>query len=245
MSVLLRGAGPALQKLGVGNFLPNPVIDVYDAKGGLVANNDQWSIDPQITAAASAVGAFGFSSGSNDAALLRDFSNGTATVMLRSQDGRDGVGLVEIYQRFSNGDEFNSQSLLNLSLRARTGPGEQTAIAGFVIVDPVNLDRSARVLLRATGPTLTTQGIAHPLANPVLTVFNAKGVVVAQNDDWAVGNTSADATTLAAAAKQVGAFELAANSKDAALLLDLPAGAYTIHATGGEGVALLEIYLVR
>lgn len=245
MPVLIRGAGPALQKFGITNFLPNPVIDVYDARGGLIANNDQWSIDSQIATAASAVGAFAFSHGSDDAALLRDFSSGTATVMLRSQDGRDGVALVEVYQRFPKGDEFNFQSLLNLSLRARTGPGERTAIAGFVIVDPLNLDRPARVLVRAVGPTLTAQGIVHPLENPVLTVFNSKGEVVAQNDDWSVNNTSAEATALVEAAKQVGAFALPADSKDAALLLDLPAGAYTIHASGGEGVTLLEIYLVR
>jgi len=45
--------------------------------------------------------------------------------------------------------------------------------------------------------------------------------------------------------KQVGAFDLPSASKDAALLVDLPAGAYTMHAIGGTGVVLLEIYLVR
>jgi len=47
--------------------------------------------------------------------------------------------------------------------------------------------------------------------------------------------------------KAVGAFALPAGSKDAALLLDLPAGIYTAHvagADGGTGVALLEIYRV-
>lgn len=44
--------------------------------------------------------------------------------------------------------------------------------------------------------------------------------------------------------KQVGAFALPADSKDSALLLDLAAGAYTLHATGGTGVVLLELYIV-
>jgi hypothetical protein len=45
--------------------------------------------------------------------------------------------------------------------------------------------------------------------------------------------------------KQVAAFDLPANRQDSALLLDLPAGAYSMHGTGGTGVVRLEIYLVR
>jgi hypothetical protein len=172
--------------------------------------------------------------------------------------------LLEIY---SSSALDSAGELVNLSFRARTAPGEATAIAGFVIVDPQDFARPAKILLRAVGPTLTTQGIQHPLADPVLTVYNSKGEVVAQNDNWSVSPADhpTASTDLAAAASQVGAFALPANSKDAALLVDLPAGAYTMSATGGtglpaglsavgsaqaeasakEGVVLLEIYLVR
>jgi hypothetical protein len=245
LPTLLRGAGPALKSFGVSNFLSNPALDLFSSAGQLIANNDQWSVNPDISTASAAAGAFSFAPGSNDAALLYTFPTGRATVVLKNQSGDSGVGLLEIYQLFPTGFEYYYQSLLNLSFRARTSPGEGTAIAGFVIVDPKNFDRPAKVLLRAIGPTLGSYGIQHPLTNPILTVYNSKGEVVATNDDWAVNNSSADAVTLAAAMKQVGAFDLTADSKDSALLLNLPAGAYSMQASGGTGVVLLEVYLVR
>jgi hypothetical protein len=137
-----------------------------------------------------------------------------------------------------------AEEITNLSLRARTGPGEKVAIAGFVIVDPQGFGRSARVLLRVVGPTLSQYGVAFPLADPVLTLYDAQGQVVARNDNW----SDTDPTGLAAAMQQVGAFTLPAASKDAAVLLDLPAGVYSVQATGigtPAGVTLIEIYLVR
>jgi hypothetical protein len=243
---LLRGGGPALKPFGVNNFLSNPAIDLYGSGGTLIANNDQWSVNPETAAAAAAVGAFSFGQGSNDAALVHDFPTGTATLMLKNQGQGDGIGLLEIYQLPYGPEESHAPlDLLNLSFRAHTYPGEGTATAGFVIVDPQGFDRPVKVLLRAIGPTLGSYGITHPLANPILTLYNSKGEVVATNDDWAVNNSSADTATLTAAMKQVGAFDLTADSKDSALLLNLPAGAYSMQATGGSGVVLLEIYLVK
>jgi hypothetical protein len=64
----------------------------------------------------------------------------------------------------------------------------------------------------------------------------AGGTTVAANDNW----NAIDAGTFAA----VGAFALAAGSRDAALVTTLPVGAYTtpVGAGGGSGVALLEVY---
>ena len=67
---------------------------------------------------------------------------------------------------------------------------------------------------------------------------------VARNDNWPTPLTT-EYTAYEAATARVGAFPLLPGSKDAGLLVDLPAGAYTMHATGGTGVVLLEIYLVR
>ncbi|MCF3650950.1 hypothetical protein [Synoicihabitans lomoniglobus] len=118
-------------------------------------------------------------------------------------------------------------------------------MAGFVIDDPQNFGLKARVLLRVIGPALTDQGIAQPLADPVLTLYNSVGEVLRAIDNW---SDDADAIALAATMQEVGAFALAPDSLDAAVVLDLPAGAYTLTATsadGSAGIALLEIYLVR
>ena len=133
---------------------------------------------------------------------------------------------------------------MNLSLRAHVGTGANIAIGGFVIVDPAGYGRSLKVLLRGVGPSLAQFGIQHPLADPKLTLFNAAGSVLTANDNW---GQNANPAALAATMKAVGAFDLPTSSKDAAFLLDLPAGIYTAHvsgADGGTGVALLEIYRV-
>ena len=65
---------------------------------------------------------------------------------------------------------------------------------------------------------------------------------MAANDRWSSGQDSIPLTT---ATREVGAFNLAANSEDAALLITLPPGPYTVEVKGkdgSEGVALLEIY---
>jgi hypothetical protein len=237
VTTLLRAIGPGLADLGVTGTLINPAVDVFDHFGRLRGNNDQWSVNPATASIAQQVGAFPLAPGSPDAALVYGIFS-SATIHLKSQDGGAGVALLEIYEALP---QPNSGALTNLSLRARTGEGDRTAIAGFVIADPQGFNRNARILLRAVGPTLAASGIQNPLTDPVLTVYSQKGERVAVSDHWFATN----GPVLAAAMKQVGAFALPETSKDSALLLDLPAGAYSMHATGGSGVVLLEIYLIR
>lgn len=76
----------------------------------------------------------------------------------------------------------------------------------------------------------------------MLRIFNSKGVEVASNSDWA------GATEIKNAAAKVGASELpSASSKDAAALVTLQAGVYSVQVSGEQettGVALVEIYEV-
>ena len=61
------------------------------------------------------------------------------------------------------------------------------------------------------------------------------------NDNWGGGSS------LAAAFTQVGAFALAPDSRDAALLVTLEPGNYTVQVSGAggtTGVALVEVYEV-
>jgi len=119
--------------------------------------------------------------------------------------------------------------LVNISTRAAFVGGEPM-IAGFVVVDgPVT------VLLRGAGPSLASFGVPNPLVDPQIQMIGGPA-----NNDW----TGAD---VAAAAAQVGAFAFPAGSKDAALLVTLAPGSYTVHLTsadGGSGVALVEVYHV-
>jgi CubicO group peptidase (beta-lactamase class C family) len=129
-------------------------------------------------------------------------------------------------------------TLLNVSTRAHAGTGESSLIAGFVI----NGVRPKWVLLRAAGPALTNFGVTTALTDPHLRLYNSSGKSVLENNDW---GTSPDASRITAAFDAVGAFRFANGSKDAARLAMLSPGAYTAHVTpasGGPGVALVEVY---
>ena len=71
---------------------------------------------------------------------------------------------------------------------------------------------------------------------------NRDNVAVASNEDWA----ATDATRLSAAFDRVRAFRLLGGANpDAALLITLPPGPYTLQATGAGGAVgsvLLEAY---
>jgi|GEM_PF-5017551 len=127
--------------------------------------------------------------------------------------------------------------LINLSCRARVGTGGDILIPGLVIAGTA----PKTLLVRAVGPTLASFGVSGELADPTLSVFSGN-TVVATNNDWSSGpNTAA----LAAAASAAGAFALPAGSRDAALIVTLNPGAYTVQVAGvggTTGVALVEIY---
>ncbi len=131
--------------------------------------------------------------------------------------------------------------LVNLSTRGFSGAGEAAMIPGFVVEGA----GEKRVLVRALGPGLGAFGVTGGLARPELTLRRSDGSVVAANRGWDAG---ADAAVIAAAAAQAGAFPLGRGSGDCALLVSLPAGAYTVPVTaqdGGSGVALVEAYEVE
>ncbi len=130
--------------------------------------------------------------------------------------------------------EPSSSRLVNLSVRAAAGTGDQVLIAGFA----VSAGAAKAVLVRGIGPTLSSFGVGGVLADPVLSLFEARGQF-ATNDDWR------GATAIAATAAAVGAFALPGNSRDAAVLSDLAPGTYTAQIAGkgtAAGTALLELY---
>ena len=93
------------------------------------------------------------------------------------------------------------------------------------------------------GPSLGNFGVTGLLANPSLKLFSGS-IELTANDDW---SDNANAPAITVAATKAGAFNLDSGSADAALLIDLPAGAYTAQVAGGTdetGTALLEIYLI-
>lgn len=130
--------------------------------------------------------------------------------------------------------------LINLSTRSYLPAGGTAVIAGFVIED-----RARTVLVRAVGPTLRKFGIGAFVGNPRLSVTR-DGQVVTANDDWATGP---DAAAIRLAATRVGAFPLDEGSRDAACLVILAPGAYSVQVESADpnapaGEVLVELYPV-
>jgi hypothetical protein len=230
--LLLRGVGPGLSSFAVSGILADPALTLFNVAGTALQQNNDWGGTATLTNTFAQVGDFPLSPNSKDAALLTTLPGGTYTAHLTAQSGT-GVALVEAY----DADPGTPTSrLASLSARDQVGTGDNILIAGFVVTGNV----SRTVLIRGIGPTLAHYGVSGVLANPQLQVFQGN-TLLAQNDDWG-GDT-----TLAAVAAQVYAFALDASSKDAALLLTLPPGAYTAQVSGignTTGVALVEIYEV-
>jgi len=222
--VLLRGVGPSLTEVAPtleDVVAPNPRLALYSGQD-IIAQAEGVS----LTNAGDVfdfVGAFPFAPDALDAALSGTFGNGLFTVHV--QDDIGGVALAEIYRRPDSDFE-----LVNLSGRAFVSDGEMTCIGGFVLEG----ETVRTILIRGVGQGL---GIGGELADPMISLYRGSEVI-ASNDDWSGAH-------IEDFSDQAGAFALEPGSKDAALVLPLAPGLYTVHLTakpGDSGVALLEIY---
>ncbi len=231
---LARGIGPGLGAFGVAGALPDPVLEITSSGGVELFRNGNWETGPdgsRMGSYAKSVGAFPLSPGVRDAALASELAAGAYTVEVSTTTNQSGLGLAELYELDGTG------RTINLSTRARVGTGAGVLVGGFVVQGPAY----QRMLIRAVGPTLGAFGVTGALADPVLTVFSGSQAV-ASNDKWSAAKNS---SAIATATTRAGAFQLADNSDDAAMLITLPPGAYTVEVkgkAGAEGVALLEIY---
>jgi hypothetical protein len=220
--------------------LTDPKLEVIPfGSATAVSLNDNWGTSADLAepnAIRAAVGAFELAAGSRDAAVLATLStatNSAYTVRIApSGTATDGIALAEVYDTEA---PTAAVRLGNVSTRGFVGTGGQVLTPGLVIGG----DGAKLLLIRAIGPGLTPFGVPAVLADPQLTVIPAgKDFSVASNDDW--GGTPA----LRAAFAQVGAFA-AIDSKDAAVVVRLPPGAYTVlvsDALGRTGTALVEVY---
>jgi len=141
--------------------------------------------------------------------------------------------LMALFLVFVGVSRMPAQSLVNMSALAQTS-STSVLTSGFVIAN----GPSKTVLVRAIGPSLAGFGVSGVLPKPMLNVLQGN-TVIATNSGW--GGSAA----LAAVFQQVGAFSLAANSLDSALVLTLPAGVYTAQAIGSgvtTGNCLIEVY---
>ncbi len=217
-SIIVRGLGPSLSVAGLAKVLANPAIALHNAAGAVFAANDDWrDLPPDSLGTLTPAD-------EREAALRQVLAPGAYTAIM---GGGQGVGLLEIFD--VDGDP--ATRIVNLSARGFVGEGDAVLIGGFI----VRGNGSARLLVRALGPSLAGAGISAPLADPALELRDPYGSVVAANDNWRDGEIASILATALAPADE----------REAAVVLEATPGAYTavVHgADGGSGVALLEVY---
>jgi hypothetical protein len=231
-SLLVRAVGPGLIPFKITNALPDPNLTLM-AGTTAVATNEDWSASDAATF--TNVGAFTLTNGSKDASFVRTVQPGNYTAPVGT-NGSSGIVLLEAYDAGSASD---GAKLVNLSCRGYAGTGDGVLIVGFVIGGEGTL----RLLIRGVGPGLAKFAITDAVSDPKIDLYQGS-TVIASNDNW----SAADASTLSTAFSSAGAFSLTSGSKDAAMVMNLPAGAYTVIVSGvndATGTALAELYWLQ
>lgn len=227
--IVVRALGPSLARLGVAGSVEDPRLELLDAAGVRLAENDDWLAAD--AAAFAAAGAFALPEGSTDAAVALAVPPGSGTARARATDS--GALLVELYDP----QPSEASRIDDMAVRGRVSFGSRAMAGGF----SVGGTGTVRVLIRALGPHLAQFGVAQPLADPLLQVFGQDGEKIAENDDW-------DAA-LAPVFVAAGASPLEEGSRDAAVVVTVLAGrSYTLAVRRDDGAgreAMLELHALR
>jgi hypothetical protein len=95
--IVVRGMGPSLTAAGVPNALANPMLELRNANGALLASNNDWQDNP---AQAAELTAAGLAPTNNlESGIATTLPAGTYTALLSGVNNGVGVGLVEVYDR--------------------------------------------------------------------------------------------------------------------------------------------------
>jgi len=248
--LLLRAVGPTLGQFLPG-VMPDPAFTLHVGNAYTIGNDDWGVIDPGrlpesdpgfISGVAAQVGAFPLLEGSHDAAMVTDLapltsSVGAYTMTVSAPHNDSGIALLEVYDADA-GAAASGTRLINLSTRGHVGTGDAIMIAGLVIGG----NGSVPVLIRGVGPGLAAVGVPNVLPRPSITVTDQQQSFSQSNEGW--GNT-ASPRDLQFVSNAVGAFSLPDNSADAAMILSLAPGSYTIKLSGVAGAtgnAIIEVY---
>ncbi len=225
-TVIVRGIGPSMPVPGA---LSDPVIEVHGPSGELLATNDNW----KDAATRQQISDSGLAPTNDlESALWGTIDPGAYTVILTGHNGGTGVGSVEVYDL----DQTVDSELANLSTRGFVDTGDNVMIGGL-IVGGGSATGSARVIVRALGPSIPVTGA---LANPTLELHDENGNAIAFNDDW---KTRPDGSSQQA---EIEATTIPpSNDLESALVRTLSPGSYTAIVRGKNdttGIGLVEFY---
>ena len=229
--VIIRAIGPSLSSFFSG-VLADPTLELFQGTT-LLASNDDWKVRSDGSSQQAEVEATTIPPTNDlESALVRTLAPGAYTAIVRGKGGTSGIGLVEAYDL----DQAAKSKLANIATRGFVDTDNNVMIGGFIIGG--NGQASARVVIRAIGPSLSGFGITGALQDPTLELKNANGSTLVSNDDWKQSQ-EAEITQTGLAPTDI---------RESALVTSLPDGNYTAIVRGtnnSTGVAVVEVYSVQ
>ena len=218
--VIVRGLGPTLP-VSASEALADPTLALVPGDDGEVLFNDDWKDTQEQEIRATTIPP----ENDREAAIVATLPAGPNSVVLSGFDGGQGIGLVEVYDLETGAPA----QLANISTRGRVQTGDNVMIAGFIITG----DTTAKVLMRALGPSLADEGVSDTLQDPTLELVDPQGNRIG-NDNWRDTQEA-----------EIESILPPGDDREAALIVTLPRGAYTAIVRGKNdttGVALVEGY---
>jgi hypothetical protein len=218
--VIIRGIGPSLPVPGA---LADPVIEVHDSSGELLAANDNWRDGFYQQEVASTLPP----ADDLESALWGILDPGAYTVVVRGNNEATGIGLFEVYDL----DQTSDSKLANISTRGFVDTGDNVLIGGTIITG----NAATQVLFRAIGPSLANFGVPNRLRDPTLELYDGNGQLIAVNDNWR--DTQED--------EIIATGIPPSNDLESAIVGNFAAGNYTAIVRGRDsmtGIAVVEVY---
>jgi VCBS repeat protein len=91
--VLIRAIGPSLTNFGINGALQDPTLELRDANGGLLRENDNWQADQQGEIEATTIPP----TNAAESAIIATLTPGNYTAIVRGKNETTGVALLEVY----------------------------------------------------------------------------------------------------------------------------------------------------
>lgn len=223
-TVAVRAIGPSLAAAGVTGALNDPVLQIIDPTGKVVATNDSWNVPGEQ------ISSYGLApADTREAGLVVALAPGAYSAIVTGQGGTTGVALVEVYDL-----DAPTGRVANISTRSRVETGDNVMIGGFILGGSA----ATPVIIRGIGPSLAAAGVTNTLLDPHLDLYDGYGTLLVSNDNWQESQATDISNTGLAPS----------DPREAAILTTLTPGAYSAivrGATGGTGVALFEVFALN
>jgi hypothetical protein len=158
---------------------------LFDHTGALIAANDNWKDTQQAQIQATGLAPRIISA-------LRFWLLFRLGLTLSSSKERQWPP-ASSWRKFTMSIQVQTRSRRTWARALFVGTGNDVLIGGTIMRG--NSTGLLRVLVRAPGPSLASAGVTTPLANPTLSLRDANGNVIANNDNWKDSQQAAIAVT--------------------------------------------------